>query len=67
MSRTTVPGAVQVLVVADPGATEELSKAIKASLEALSLRVINCTNDYPDHFDPSRRKFHMLAIPAESE
>lgn len=67
MEAKTVRGAVQLMVIADSEDTEWLSRQLKGFLHANRLDVIDCTTDYPAREDPTRRKFHILAIPKPRE
>ena len=63
MGRRTLPGTIQIRVIADHDKTEEFSKRLTSFLEGEGLQVIECTSDFVDRFDKERRKFHVVAIP----
>ena len=67
MGRGTMPGTVQIRVIADKDQTEQLSQRLTAFLKTEGLEVIECTSDYNDRFDAERRKFHVVAIPREGK
>lgn len=64
MGRKTLPGTIQIRVIADAGQTEGFATELTDFLEKTGMEVIECTTDYPDKFDDTRRKFHVVAIPA---
>ena len=63
MGRQTLPGTIQIRVIADPDKTEAFAERLTSFLEKEGMQVIECTTDYPDRFDQDRRKFHVVAIP----
>ena len=67
MPRSTLPGTVQVRVIADASVTEKISVTLTKALESIDLQVIDCTTDYIDRYDPNRRKFYLIAIPTQKE
>lgn len=67
MGRGTMPGTVQIRVIADKEQTEQLSQKLTAFLKDQGLEVIECTSDFTDRFDAERRKFHVVAIPRDGQ
>ena len=63
MGRRTLPGTIQIRVIADQDKTEAFSEKLTSFLEGEGLEVIECTSDFADRFDEERRKFHVVAIP----
>jgi hypothetical protein len=63
MDGRTLPGTVEMRVVADGDQTEDLSRKISGFLKSNGFNVISCSADHPDRNDPMRRKFHIVAIP----
>lgn len=61
--RTTLPGTVQLRVIADEGDTERLAEVLHKALEEAEFSVITTTVDAEDRFDSTRRKFHIIAVP----
>lgn len=65
MGRRTLPGTIQIRVIADQDKTEEFSEKLTEFLEGEGMEVIECTPDFNDRYDESRRKFHVVAIPGD--
>lgn len=65
--RGSIPGTVNICVIADQTDTEQLANDLSSFLVARDLSVIQCSPDYNDRFDPKRRKFHIVAIPQEAK
>lgn len=63
MARETMPGTVQIRVLSDAEHSEELSRDLVEFLKSRGMEVIDCTPDFVDRYDPTRRKFHIVAIP----
>jgi hypothetical protein len=63
MEGTTLPGTVQIRVITDKADAERLSQDMKSFLESRHMQVIDLTPDFPDRYDKTRVKFHVVAIP----
>lgn len=63
MGRRTLPGTLQIRVIVDQEKSEEISERLISFLEGQGMEVIQCTPDYVDRDDETRRKFHVVAIP----
>jgi hypothetical protein len=57
---------VQIRVIADQDKTETFSERLIEFLEGEGMQIIECTPDYNDRYDASRKKFHITAIPGEA-
>jgi len=64
MGRGTLPGTLQIRVIADQDQTEKISQLLVDFLNKHDMEVIDCTPDFSDRYDESRKKFHIVAIPA---
>ena len=62
--RQTLPGTIQLVIIADEEETEEIATRLSDFLETLNKEVIQITANSPDRFDPARKKFHITAIPS---
>lgn len=63
--RQTLPGTIQLIIIADEEETEEVATRLSGLLESLDKEMIQITANSPDRFDPARKKFHITAIPAD--
>lgn len=65
MGKHTLPGTIQIRVAIDADNSESFSTDLRRWLEERGQKVVECTADYNDPVDPTRKKFFVTAIPQE--
>ncbi len=63
MGRNILPGTIQIRVSIDGGESDSFSTDLCNWLSSMGKKVIECTPDYSDKFDPARKKFFVTALP----
>ena len=63
MAKSTVPGVVQLRVIADPDQYETVSGILSEAFNESGMQVIQCSRPVQDRYEEDRVKFHVVAIP----